>query len=82
MANRLPGELGKDVGVGQHVRSIQSKDTVDRSRQRVHRQSRWRIVPQHSGAQQRVQVGAVVRMPVADQHCVHFFGRRVPQQPR
>jgi hypothetical protein len=40
------------------------------------------VAPQCTGTQQRIQVGAMIRMPVADQHRVNISSVRLPQQPR
>ena len=51
-------------------------------RQRVHRQRRRRVSAQHPGPQQRTQVGAVIRVPVADEDSVDLLSSCPLQEPR
>jgi hypothetical protein len=71
------GELVQDVGGCQHRGVIESEHRVQGAGYGVHRQRHRRIVAQRSRPQQRVQIGAVVRMAVADEDRVDLLGREV-----
>ncbi len=70
------------AGPGEHARPVEGEHGIRRPVRGVHRQGRGRGVAQSPRAQQRIEVGAVIRMPVADQHGVDRLGRGVPEQAR
>jgi hypothetical protein len=76
------GELVQRVGTRQHARAVERQHGIERAGQRIDRQRRCRIITQRTCAQQRVQVSAVIGMPVADEHGVELAGRHPFQQPR
>lgn len=76
------GELVQLVRIGQHARPIKGKHRVQRTRQRVDRQRRGRFLTQRARTQQRVQIGAMVWMAVADKDHIDLLGCGVAQQPR
>ncbi len=68
--------------------ALQGLDLIERQhraqgiRQGVGRQSRRLIVLHQASAEQRVQIGDVVRVAVADEHGVDRLGRHDPEEPR
>jgi hypothetical protein len=75
-------ELVQHVGAVQHARPVQGQHRIQGTRQRVDRQTGGRLVPQPTSAQQRIEVGAVVRVPVTDEDGVHLAWLDVLEQPR
>jgi hypothetical protein len=78
------GESVHIVGVpplGEHA-VVECQDGVQRTGQRMQRQRRRGLVPQGAGSQQRVQVGAVVGVLVADEHGVDLGGIEALEQSR
>jgi hypothetical protein len=75
------GKRVQGVAVVQHPRPVEREHRVERAGQRVHRQRRRRVGAQRSRTQQRVEVGAVVGMSVADEHGVDVLGGRSALQP-
>ncbi len=74
-------EVVQPIGVVQHSRPVESADPVERVGRREYRQRGRRLLPKRPRPQQRVQIGTVVRMPVAEQRgvdpsaAVHSSGR-------
>ena len=66
----------------EHAWPVEREHGAQGARQGVRRQRRRRVVAQHAGAQQRVQVGDMVGMPVADDHRVDRLGGHELQQSR
>lgn len=75
------GEFVQDVAAGQHPRPVQREHRVQRTGRRVHRKGRQRVTAEDPGPQ-RIQVGAVIGMPVADEHRVEEASAEQFQQPR
>jgi hypothetical protein len=72
----------------QVARSVEHAGPVEREHgaqgtgQRMDRQGRSRIVAKRASAQERIHVGDMVGMPVADQHGVECLGRQELEQSR
>ncbi len=66
----------------EHAGTIECEHRVQGARQGVHGQRSHLIAGQRAGAEQRIQVGAVIGMSVTDQHRVDLGRRREPEQPR
>ena len=76
-ADREPvacSELPHGVGMREHSRSIQGKDRVDGAPQGVHVERRRWVLAQGSGPQHGIEIGAVIRMAVADEDGVDELG--------
>lgn len=75
-------ELVQREGAGQHLGAIQRQDRIQCAGQRMHRQWRRWVSAQCTGPQQRAQVGAVIRVPVADEYSVDLLSGCPLQEPR
>ena len=74
-------ELAQVVRVVQHPGPVEREDRIERAGQCEQRKRRCRIVAQCPSPEQRVEVGAVVGMAVADEHGIDLGGRQEPEQP-
>ena len=73
-ANLTRARQGPDLVERQH--------RAERVRKRIGRQARRRVVAQRASAQQRVQVGDMVRVTVTDEHGVDRLGGHDPEEQR
>ena len=76
------GQFVQHIPIGEHPGTVQRQHRVQRAGRRVHRQRRERFTAEHAGPQQRVQVGAVIGVPVGDEYRIDVGGGEVSQQPR
>jgi hypothetical protein len=75
-------EFVQGIGVIERRRSVQGEYRIERSPRGSDRQWSGRIVAKRPSAEQRIEVCAVVGMPVADEHGVNPLGGHQLEQPR
>jgi hypothetical protein len=75
-------ELVKHVRLVQHARPVQCEDGVGGAVRRVDGERGWRRVAHPARAEQRVEVGAVIGVPVTEQHGVNGLNGASLKQAR
>ncbi len=74
-------EFAQVVRVVQHPGPVEREDRIERAGQREQWKRGRRIVAQCAGPEQRVEVGAMVGVAVADEHGIDLLGQEEPEQP-
>jgi hypothetical protein len=69
-------ELVEDIGIVEHARSVKRQDLIRSVPQCMDCQWPRRIVAKRTRSKQRIQITAVVRVPVAQEYPINLFGRR------
>ena len=76
------GQFVQHILTGEHPGTVQRQHRVQRTGRCVHRQRGERFTAEHTGPQQRVQVGAVIGVPVGDEYRIEAIGGDVFKQSR